>query len=136
MSNNLAPREDCPSGENCPIHFRVDKEIQDAGSRLYGAVTYVGEYCVMTGDHPDVVAAFSDPLIMMSQLIRASQGDPTPFYQTVVLWVGEKGCVYDVSANVDTYNDSMVTKKDTRDYKDVQKAHQDMVQSMRVLDEP
>lgn len=133
--DKLTSRENCPSGENCPVHYRVDSVIQDADQRLYSAVTYVGEYCVVTGDHPEIIAALSSPLLMLEQMMNAAKGIRTPYYQTLAILVGEEGCLYDIAATEEMYLDSIVTKNDVYTYEEVQQAHIDMVKSMKVLDE-
>lgn len=133
--NKLTSREDCPSGKGCPVHYRVDSAFQDADQRLYGAITYVGEYCVVTGDHPDFIAAVGDPKLMFEIFAAALKGKRTPYYQTLVLWVGEKGCLYDVAATEEMYLDSIVTKNDIYTYEEVDHAHQGMVASVKVFEE-
>jgi len=86
---------DCPSGENCPVHFRVDREIRRDDEFLYSHITYVGEYCVMTGDNPAYV---NNPLSAVVHMMEHGRL-PDDCLATLVYRVGLKGTLYDIATS-------------------------------------
>lgn len=83
---------DCPSGLECPVHFRLDREIRDDRWMSYQAVTYVGKYCVLTGDNPKYVG---NPLLLLDYIL--SHTAPDDLFSTSLYEVGHKGSLYDLT---------------------------------------
>jgi len=47
--------EECPEGEQCPIHHRYDSETVEVSTEWARIVTYVGDYVVVTDTNPFVL---------------------------------------------------------------------------------
>jgi len=87
---------DCPSGENCPVHFRLDREARNDALESYSAVTYIGDWCVLTGDNPKYLTPAG--FIEMTRYVLTNGCMPNDLYMTSVFKVGE-GTLYDLAAN-------------------------------------
>lgn len=83
---------DCPSGKECPVHFRISMEVKDSSLLMYQAVTYVGEYCILTGDNPKYI---SNPLLLLASIFEGVQ--PEDAYKTSLYKVGFEGTLYDLT---------------------------------------
>lgn len=107
---------DCPSGTDCPVHFRLDLEQRDDAEALYSAVSYVGEFCVMTSDNPKYLGNPSAALMHVLLHKRL----PDDAYQTAIYRVGD-GCLYDIA----TIENGLVPMKtyDSGDTEGAQTAH-------------
>jgi len=86
--------EDCPAGDECPVHHRLDAEMAHEDIEYGSAITYVGDYVVFSGDNPRKV----DPLVqLVAKAFRLEDqiGEDEPQYQTAVLYVGPEGTLSD-----------------------------------------
>lgn len=87
--------EDCPAGDGCPVHHRLDAETSHDEIKYGSAIAYVGDYVVFSGDNPRKV----DPLVRMIAKAMQMEGElgaeDEPQYQTSVLYVGPKGTLSD-----------------------------------------
>lgn len=84
---NKARAEECPEGENCSVHFRVDSVITEPEMEYVRLINYHGEYAVVTEDNPQVGMA------MAGRLFSVLAGKPAPAlpdrWETVIFYVGE-----------------------------------------------
>ncbi|HEY6018514.1 MAG TPA: hypothetical protein VIY48_01005 [Candidatus Paceibacterota bacterium] len=88
-----ARAEECPQGEECSVHFRVDDQFIEENSQCVRLITYVGDYCVVTDDNQQAVS----PLELAMVVIGAtSAADLPPRWETFIVYVGE-GVLADVS---------------------------------------
>lgn len=74
MSTAGDSKENCPIGEECGIHYRVDARYEE-GDGFLNYTDYIGEYVIITSQRP------ADPTILAIFGI-----DP---YDTVILKVGD-----------------------------------------------
>ena len=91
--DRLQSGEECVEGDECPVHHRLDFQEMDDEDEYGRLITYVGEYCVITTDNPDLMSA--------STLLRLILGlykkeDVPEKFETCVIYVGD-GSVGDVS---------------------------------------
>lgn len=85
--------EECPQGEECPVHFRVDEEYFDKPARYARLIHYIGEFCVVTGDNHEL----DNPLIMVKVMLgQIEKEDLPPRFETLVYHVGN-GVLGDLS---------------------------------------
>lgn len=91
--NNFELPGDCPSGEECPVHFRLDREIKDDNQLLFQSVTYVGNFCVLTGDNPK----YLDPMAILGIVLDGKM--PRDAFQTALYRVGAEGTLYDLTTD-------------------------------------
>lgn len=84
---------DCPSGLECPVHFRLDREVKDDNQLLFQSVTYVGNFCVLTGDNPK----YLDPLAILGIVLDGEM--PQDAFQTALYRVGAEGTLYDLTTD-------------------------------------
>lgn len=87
-----ARAEECPQGDQCAVHFRVDEEYLDNESKYGRMISYVGEYVVVTEDNP----LRSDPLTLVRKILGLISKLPAK-YETAIFHVGEEGVVGDLS---------------------------------------
>lgn len=87
-----ARAEACPQGEDCPVHFRIDDEYYIKSSEYARLITYVGEYCVVTEDNPDLQ---SPALLVRAVLGQVTQETLPPRWSTMVFFVGKEGVIGD-----------------------------------------
>lgn len=85
-----ARAEECPRGEECPVHFRIDDEYIDEGIKYARLITYVGDYVVVTQDN----IGLGSPMAMIGYLPGGLQV-ALPQYETSVVYVGS-GVIGDV----------------------------------------
>lgn len=88
-----ARAEECPQGEDCPIHFRVDEEYFEDGALYARMITYMGDYVVITEDNPELG---SPNVILKAVLGTLKKGDVKP-WETAVYHVG-KGAIADIES--------------------------------------
>lgn len=84
----------CVEGEDCAIHRRVDRETL-LHDEMYGSfITYVGKYCVVTGDnpHPGKADAYR---LMLTAILGLPEPEGFPYYEVCVIEVGD-GALSDV----------------------------------------
>jgi hypothetical protein len=86
----VARAEECPQGEACPVHFRIDDEYIDEESKYARLITYVGDYVVITEDN----TALGSPVALIGYILGGPQA-ALPQYETSVVYVGS-GVIGDV----------------------------------------
>lgn len=88
-----ARAEECPQGEDCPVHFRVDEEYFESESMYARIITYMGEYVVITEDNPEL----SSPSVILQAILgKLKKGDVKP-WETAIYHVGE-GAIADIES--------------------------------------
>lgn len=88
-----ARAEECPQGEECSIHFRVDDQIVDEPSQYVRLINYVGDYAVITEDNHEL----SSPLLLVKLLLGGSlKEELPPRWETIIYHVGD-GVIGDLS---------------------------------------
>lgn len=86
---------ECPSGTDCPTHFRVDREIRIDDEFYYSNVTYVNEWCVLTSDNPEHMG---NPVPAIMHMISTGRL-PDDCFSTQVYRVGREGTLYDIATS-------------------------------------
>ena len=90
--------KDCPAGEDCAIHHRVDEELiidEDEFGRL---ITYTDDYAVVSADNPNLI---TPAMLLKLALNRLEVADLPDLYETCVFYVG-KGSLADLRKLDDT----------------------------------
>lgn len=83
----------CPQGEECAVHHRNDEEILDEDTEFGRIISYVGDYCVITTDNPEL----ENPITILKLVLGQITPDQLPpIYETAVVFVGEEGVLADV----------------------------------------
>lgn len=86
--------EECPQGDQCPIHFRVNEEYFDEPAEYARLITYTGDHVVITEDNH----VLNNPLEIVKILLGLGDRDnPTPRFETTILYVGS-GAIGDFEA--------------------------------------
>lgn len=89
-----ARAEECPQGEECSVHFRVDDQIVEESISYVRLINYVGDYVVMTEDNHEL----DSPLLLMKILLGGSlKEDLPPRWETIICYVGD-GVIGDLSS--------------------------------------
>lgn len=84
---------ECPQGGECAVHFRNNEEIIDDETEFGRLITYVGEFCVVTTDNPEL----ENPVTIFRLLTRQiTQDQLPPIYETYVVAVGADGTLAEV----------------------------------------
>lgn len=87
-----ARAEECPQGDECPVHFRVDEVMFDEPSQYARLITYVGEFAVVTEDNPDL----GNPALLVKAVLGSiTREELPPRWSTMVIHVGEEGVLGD-----------------------------------------
>lgn len=82
-----ARAEDCPQGENCPVHFRVDEEYFDEGLVYARLISYVEDFAVITEDNH----AYENPALVLKVLMgKVTKEDLPPRWSTMIFYVGQE----------------------------------------------
>lgn len=90
--------KDCPAGEDCAIHHRVDEEMIVDEDEFGRIITYAGDYAVVSADNPDL----SDPVTLLKLVLKRLEASDLPdLYETCVFYVG-KGSLADLRKLDDT----------------------------------
>lgn len=77
--------EQCPQGEECPVHHRVDEEYVREGSKYARYITYSGDYVVLTEDNH----VFDSPQFLLKLLLGGvKKADFPPRWETSIFHVG------------------------------------------------
>jgi len=86
--------EQCPQGEDCAIHHRVDEEYVQEEIKYARYITYSGEYVVITEDNH----IFETPRFLLKVLLGEvkEEADLPPRWETSIFHVGS-GTVGDLS---------------------------------------
>ncbi len=78
--------EQCPQGEECPVHHRVDEEYVHEGSKYARFITYSGDYVVLTEDNH----VFDSPQFLLKLLLGGEKkADLPPRWETSIFHVGD-----------------------------------------------
>lgn len=81
-----ARAEECPQGEECSIHFRVDDQIVDEAMKYVRLINYVGDYAVITEDNHEL----NSPLVLAKLLLGGPLlRDLPPRWETIIYHVGD-----------------------------------------------
>lgn len=118
--------DDCPLGEKCSIHFRVDEETINNDAEFGRLITYVGEYMIMTTDNPDI----QDPRMIL-KILTGKLDDLPQVYETCVMRVGD-GALADIrSLDAEGRRDALrfVQKHDS--WENFKNAHEAVVQAVK-----
>lgn len=90
--SKLQSGEACVEGDACPIHYRQDFEELDPEHEYGRLVNYVGEYCVITGDNPEL----GSPAVILRLVLGLYKKEDVPDkFETCVIKVGD-GSVADL----------------------------------------
>lgn len=85
-SVEVTQEDECPMGDNCAVHHRLDEEYLDNDAQYGRLVTYVGEFAVVTSDNPEL----ENPAFLFKIFTgRATEADIPPAYETCVFRVGD-----------------------------------------------
>lgn len=77
--------EQCPQGEECAVHHRVDEEYVLESAKYARYITYSGEYVVITEDNH----IFDSPVFMLKLLLGGVKKDNfPPRWETSIFHVG------------------------------------------------
>lgn len=80
-----ARAEECPQGEECSVHFRMDDQIIDEPSRYVRLINYVGDYCVVTEDNRELAS----PLLLAKAILGTVLEEDLPArWETIIVHVG------------------------------------------------
>lgn len=90
-----AQAEECPQGEECAVHFRVNEEFFDEDTQYARLITYVGENVVITDDNH----LLDNPAFLLKLVLGLVKEKPNRF-ETVVMHVGE-GSIGDLAVPVE-----------------------------------
>lgn len=77
--------EQCPQGEECPVHHRVNEEYVEEESEYARYITYSGDYAVVTEDNH----VFSSPLYLLKLVLGKADDKLPPRWETSVYRVGD-----------------------------------------------
>lgn len=81
-----AQAEECPEGEACPVHFRVDSILIDEDLKYARFITYSGDYAVITEDNSEL----ENPVFMIKLVLgKVKKADLPPPYESTIFHVGE-----------------------------------------------
>lgn len=81
-----AKAEECPGGEGCGVHFRVDETVFDEEYQYARMISYIGEFVVLTEDNHEL----DSPMLMVGILMgRALKEDLPPRWETSIFHVGD-----------------------------------------------
>jgi hypothetical protein len=83
--------EDCPMGDDCSIHFRIDEEILENEYECGRIISYIGDWAVVTDENQDLHAQLKWSLIDQGIPVK----DQPDRYETTVTLVG-KGSLGDL----------------------------------------
>lgn len=83
---NEARAEECPQGDQCPVHFRVNEVFFDEDDERYARlITYVGDYAVVTEDNHKL----GNPELTLGIVLGVvKREDLPPRWETTILHVG------------------------------------------------
>lgn len=81
-----ARAEECPQGEECSVHFRVDDQIVEESISYVRLINYVGDYVVITEDNHEL----DSPLLLVKLLLGGSlKENLPPRWETIIYYVGD-----------------------------------------------
>ena len=119
---------ECPQGDECPVHFRVDDELIDEEVEFGRLISYVGEYCVVTTDNPEL----ENPLLLLRMVMgQVTDKDLPPLYETTVLYVGTEGALASLrDASKETRRDAIRFIQQHESWKNFKGAHTTVVEAV------
>lgn len=78
--------EQCPQGEECAVHHRVDEEYIQEDAKYARFITYSGDYVVLTEDNH----IFDSPQFLIKALLgEVAKADLPPRWETSIFYVGD-----------------------------------------------
>lgn len=78
--------EQCPQGEECPVHHRVNEDYTHEESQYARHITYWGEYVVVTEDNH----IFNSPSFLIQLVLGGiKKDDLPPRWETSIFYVGD-----------------------------------------------
>lgn len=78
--------EECPGGEDCGVHFRVNETVFDEECQYARMISYIGEFVVLTEDNHEL----DSPMLMIGILMgRVLKEDLPPRWETSIFRVGD-----------------------------------------------
>jgi len=78
--------EQCPQGDECAVHHRVDEEYVEEHERYARYITYSGEYVVITDDNH----IFDTPEFLLKLVLGGLKKDALPpRWETTIFHVGD-----------------------------------------------
>jgi hypothetical protein len=78
--------EQCPQGEECAVHHRVDEEYIQEDAEYARYITYIGDYVVLTEDNH----IFDSPQFLLKVLLGGvKKADLPPRWETSIFHVGD-----------------------------------------------
>lgn len=121
--------EQCPQGEECAVHHRVDEEYVLESAKYARYITYSGEYVVITEDNH----IFDSPVFMLKLLLGGVKKDNfPPRWETSIFHVGG-GTIGDLSGLPSEERGKSLRYAHTHDVWDRLKAEHDT--TVRLLSE-
>jgi len=85
--------EQCPQGEECAVHHRVDEEYVREDDKYVRFITYLDDYVVITDDNP----VFETPAFLLKLVLgMIKKDDIPPRWETSIFYVGPDGTIGDV----------------------------------------
>lgn len=85
--------EQCPQGEECAVHHRVDEEYIQESVKYARLITYTGEYAVVTEDNH----IFDSPQFLIKALLGGiTKESLPPRWETSIFHVGD-GAIGDLA---------------------------------------
>lgn len=76
--------EECPQGEDCSVHFRVDSVYRDDEYKYIRCITYLGNFAVVTDDNHNL----RNPARLLAGVFGLPVA-PMDRWETTILHVGE-----------------------------------------------
>lgn len=126
--------DECPMGDKCAIHFRLQERHMDEVSKYGRYIDYIGEYAVVTDlnevpsglDLLDAVQALRAAMLGDKEAVHDLLGD---HYQTTVEYVGS-GALADIGqVTMQEYEDKILRYKQTFDnFSEFETNHAQVVQ--------
>lgn len=101
--------EECPQGEECAVHFRVDEDYVLEEAEYARKITYVDEYVVITDDNHQ----FDNPAFILKLVLGLVKEKPARF-ETLILHVGE-GAIGDLTEDPQGGRASAIRYQKTHD---------------------
>lgn len=105
------PEADCPLGEECPVHHRVDEEYLLNEAEYGRMISYVGDFVVVTEDNHE----FDNPLVLVKLLLGGlDQSEAPPRFETTIILVGD-GALADLTSMSNREQRSLIRYAATHD---------------------
>ncbi len=82
--------EECPQGEECAVHHRVEEAFRDEKAQYARYISYCGDYVIITEDNLELE---SPSFILRAILGMVTKDDIPPRWETTVFLVGSDGTI-------------------------------------------